>query len=112
MIPADKTTSVASDLSRPCPVCGSTTLTAPGQCSVCGVIRLFEVKQSRIIRATYKRQIWARDEAHAVRIVGQGTSWPESYDEHRESVECGEFAAVDVTATGYLRTDGGYGEDD
>jgi hypothetical protein len=76
------------------------------------MIRLFKIQQSRLVRALYKREVWARDAAHAIQLAEQGTAWPSSYDEDRQSVECGEFSAEDVTTTGILRWDGGYPEEE
>ncbi len=95
-----------------CPVCDAARLVAPGHCPACCPIRLFEVKQQRVIRVTYKRQIWARDAEQAVAVAEQGTAWPQSYDESREGVERGAWTTEDVTATGYARSDGGYTDDD
>lgn len=93
---------------RPCPVCRTAMLTAPGQCPSCGPIRLFEVRQPRVIHATYTRQIWSTSTDRAISEAECGTAWPQSYDESRESVECGEFTAKDVTDTGYMRMGGGF----
>lgn len=98
---------------RPCPIDSCTaTLDAPGHCPSCGTLRLFEVKQPRVIRAIYSRQIWARSESEALALAEQGTAWPSSYDESRESVECGEWTSEDVTATGYMRNEGGFDDED
>ena len=100
----------------PCPMrdgeqCTSI-LDAPGHCPSCGTIRLFEITQPRTIEATYERQLWARDAEEAIRIAEQGTAWPESYDESRRSIKRGAFSAEDVTETGYMRTEGGFTDDE
>ena len=93
-----------------CPVCDQARLIAPGVCKTCGPIRLFNVRQPRTVRVIYERQVWARDSAHAISIVEQGTAWPQAYDEHREKVEVGQYESIDVTETGYLRSEGGFEE--
>lgn len=104
-------TSIETFRVRRCPVCRAAMLDAPGHCPTCGTIRLFKVQQPRLIHATYEREVWALDAEQATRIAEEGTAWPQSYDERRESVECGDWSAEDVTGTGILRDEGGYDDD-
>lgn len=81
-----------------CPACTSHhRLQSPGVCPECGPLKFFVVEQPRVRRVVYRRQVWAPDEAAAIRIVECGTAWPDTYDECTLDCTEGDYSAKEET---------------